>query len=748
MQNKTLIQYTKGIFFICFLWSSYGFAVKQINVNYNKQGITTLCKNDTLIFIAPAMPNLSNYLWIVKNTFNSNILTTISGNTLIYPLKDVPFFDDDPNEGGINVKLYADTSGSREEFYDSKVLSIFNPPVIDLGGMEKKICPGTSILLKNTISPGPGSGAYAYLWSLGNTSISGDSIQVSTPGKYTLIITNTNNTCKISKSINVGNVPKPTITTSGTAVRCFGKDLQLFADVVDETTGNYSWEWASAQEPPDLTERVKQNPIVRPNGPATYAVKITDLNGCTDTGLKSVTVNPPITNDITIPDNTVLCKYNTTLLSNMPSGGTTFPSGDPYRYLWSPKEGLSDTAAQSPIVRPLSILGINYKLTVTDANNCSAVDSVTIFRHNLVFEITNFATEVSNICRSTSLTINTTATGGIIPYSYTWQKNGTQITNVSESLVTGPVFSDSKYVITVLDNNGCTDKDSLTATLIADPVPNVGSNRTKLVCGGNGSATIDITPLGSNSNDFKYEWSPSEGISATNIHNPTFGPDATNSNRGYVVTVTSKATGCFGVDNIAISTKPVPVFTIVRPNEDVFIQSVTGFSIAPTGFTTESAGYSYLWKITDDTTNFRSPAINEYRFDSSKTYLVKLLVTDNIGCSGADSIQMDIKRNSKTTVYIPNVFAPSASDPANTSFRIFAEKEDIKSTGFSAKVFNMFGEIVYKTDSFDEMNKRGWNGQKNNVGENYGSGVFTYNISVVYANGTAANYVGPVTLLR
>jgi hypothetical protein len=47
-----------------------------------------------------------------------------------------------------------------------------------------------------------------------------------------------------------------------------------------------------------------------------------------------------------------------------------------YLYYWSPVEGLNDPTLPNPVASPES--ATTYLLTVTDANNCSSVDEITI----------------------------------------------------------------------------------------------------------------------------------------------------------------------------------------------------------------------------------------------------------------------------------------------------------------------------------------------------------------------------------
>lgn len=83
----------------------------------------------------------------------------------------------------------------------------------------------------------------------------------------------------------------------------------------------------------------------------------------------------------------------------------------------------------------------------------------------------------------------------------------------------------------------------------------------------------------------------------------------------------------------------------------------------------------------------------------------------------------------KGEIFFPNVFAPSASDIRNQSYKVFGEL--IAEKPFQIRIYNRFSTLVYQADSFEEANKEGWNGL-NESGKEEESGVFFVFVQYAY----------------
>lgn len=128
------------------------------------------------------------------------------------------------------------------------------------------------------------------------------------------------------------------------------------------------------------------------------------------------------------------------------TGGTP-----PYTYHWTPTGGNGPTAS--------GLSGGDYKIEVTDANNCKASANVTILEPTaLSVSISGGGAEVEYCSnqKPPSVTLTASASGGVPPYSYSWP--GGSIT----------VNSSGTWSVTVTDKKGCSKTAS--ATTVFTPV--------------------------------------------------------------------------------------------------------------------------------------------------------------------------------------------------------------------------------------------------------------------------------------
>ncbi len=114
-----------------------------------------------------------------------------------------------------------------------------------------------------------------------------------------------------------------------------------------------------------------------------------------------------------------------------PAGGAT-----PYTAEWDNGEAT------------LTALALNagtHTVTVTDANNCTAVGSVTITEPSQIAVASSITNETST--GAANGTINLTVSGGVAPYAYAWS-NGASTSGLVE-------LSPGDYCCTITDANGC-----------------------------------------------------------------------------------------------------------------------------------------------------------------------------------------------------------------------------------------------------------------------------------------------------
>ena len=306
--------------------------------------------------------------------------------------------------------------------------------------------------------------------------------------------------------------------------------------------------------------------------------------------------------------------------STNPNGaqiGETAVSG--FTYSWSPTAGLSDATAANPTANPSSTT--TYTVTKTSTSTgCSGTDAVTV-TVNTTPPTANAGSDVTVNCTTTSTTLG--ASGGI---SYSWSPSaGLSATNIANPTATPT--STTTYTVTVTGSNGCTASDDVVVTVDnTKPTANAGSDAT-LNC------TTTSTTLGA-SGGVSYSWSPSAGLSATNIANPTATPTTTTT---YTVTVTG-SNGCTATDDVTVtvSTTPpsAPAICVTQPSlcgpttGSVTIKSPLG------------ADYSYsidngnTWQASTDFTGLVAGSVTGIKVKQTSTGCVSSAVScDASDCS-------------------------------------------------------------------------------------------------------------------
>ena len=411
------------------------------------------------------------------------------------------------NQLGNYIVTVTDVNGCSAS--TNKVVTLNPLPTAIISGVLA-FCAGSSTTLT-------ASGGLTYLWSTGATSAT---INPNQAGVYTVTVTDGNG-CQNSTSKTLTINPLPTVSISGNLSFCQGGQTTLRA------SGGVTYRWSNNQTTDVITVTTA----------ATYTVTVTDVNNCSASTSRIVTVNS--LPSPTINGNNSACEGSNITLTA--SSGTS--------YLWS-------NGSTTPSVS-VNQTG-NYFVTVTDANGCSASTNKNITINPLPnAEITGS----SSICTGSSTTL--TATGG-----------GTYLWSTGATTASITISQANTFTVTVTSAQGCTKTVTKIVTIGNTLQPNITGNTA--FCPGD--STVLTTSGGTN-----YVWS-----------NGSTTPSITVRQAGtYTVTVTN-ATGCNGSTSIGVTLKPRPIANIT-PNGPTNICSDKFVRL------TASGGISYFWSTTETT---------------------------------------------------------------------------------------------------------------------------------------------------
>jgi gliding motility-associated-like protein len=433
--------------------------------------------------------------------------------------------------------------------------------------------PGTTL-----IANVPGVSGCTFEWRVqGDPAVfaTTSSVTVTPAAATTYEVTVNCSGCTATRPILVTPQQPPAVNAEPDKTVCAGEQTTLTA------TGALTYTW---QPGTNLTGNAI---LVTPAGPATtYTVTGTDLNGCTNTDVVTVTVNSLTSPNI--PAVADICVGQSTQLN--PAG---VPQPDE-TYTWVPGSSLVGANTLNPTANPT--VSTVYTLTIANtANGCSATSVVP-----LVVNPLPVATIVGdNFICANELKLYF-ATGGT---SYEWLDAAGNIIGTNSNILINPLENTTFRVRATA--NGCTGLE-VTKTIQVLPVPEpaiVVNNGVNLACE---SEPVIVQYTGIRVPNDVATWSFNGG-SATNLGADSFGPyQVTWPQAGdYVISVQVQAGTCVAstASNFSIRTRPV-----VSTNSNLYYYCQGGgLANAPTiqGAVLNTGGgpCSYTWSPTTGLSN-------------------------------------------------------------------------------------------------------------------------------------------------
>ncbi len=564
-------------------------------------------------------------------------------------------------------------------------ISIATPAVLN--------CTATSVNLSTSSS----TAGITYNWSgPSGFSSSQQNPAVTSPGTYTLIVTEPLNNCTSTETVGVQqNITAPGLVASNTGtLTCTTLNIDLNAA---STTTGVVYNWTG---PNSFTSSV-QNPS-NISTPGTYTLIVTDpLNNCATTATTTVqqNINPPTA--VTAGNSgTLTCSVTSTALS----GNSNTPGAI---YNWTgPNTFVS--ALQNPT-------GINspgtYVLTVTNPlNNCTATTTTTVQQNTNPPTAVTANNSGTLTCAVTSINLSAgSATAGV---AYSWSgPNGFASPAQNPTGINAP----GTYTVTVTDNtNGCSA--SATVNISANtslPAVDAGNDQT-LPCS---AATLNLSGTSATVNA-AFHWTGPNSFSSSNSV-------VTIQSAGiYILTVNDPLNGCSNKDTVIVQAgvPPVAAFT-ADPG--------SGYGTLTVNFTnTSSNAGTVSWVFGDGATagNINTPS-NTY---TTGTYTA-LLIASNGTSACNDTARYTVQVYSEAVLVIPNIFSPNG-DNINDVFQVVSKS--IKELNII--ILNRWGQVIA---TIQDINAN-WDGN------NATDGTYFYMARAIGEDGKKIEKQGSLTLVR
>jgi sugar lactone lactonase YvrE len=491
------------------------------------------------------------------------------------------------------------------------VTAISNPTIV---------CAGQNA----TLSAG---GALTYSWSTGATT---DSILVSptTTTNYSLTGSDINN-CKNSFTISVA-VSNPQLTLTANPITCFG---MCNGSITSSISGGIAPYTFTSSPTTNLCAGI-------------YTVYATDNIGCNTTNTVLVT-QPSALNITAVNINSVTC--NSICNGSYSINATGGTAG--YSY--------------SPAINSTNLCAGVYNFTVTDANLCTSISSVTINQPAPLTTTVNTTNSV--ICSGNSSTLSASISGGTGPMSYSWSTGST-----NPYIIVTPTTT-TTFSVDINDGNSCTTSSQITITVNLLP-PVTATTSSVSICDG---ATGCLSGTGA----VNYMWAgPCGFVSA--IANPCF-PVASFCQCTYTLWGTD-ANGCTNTATACISVAPNPTLTTTTSNSLI--------CNGQTATLTSNGALTYSWSTsTTGSITVVTPTTNT-------AYTVT--GTDANGCLDTDTITQYVSACTGINELSVNAIQLYPNPTSGEVILRTGQKENSL-----VEIYNVIGEIILKQNILESETK-------------------------------------------
>ncbi|MES2836632.1 MAG: T9SS type B sorting domain-containing protein [Bacteroidota bacterium] len=351
-----------------------------------------------------------------------------NGGTLNYTFDWQPAAGNTANITGMPTGIYTLTVTDNNNCTTVNVVDLTEPPLLTLASTPTDILCNGGATGSITTVVGGGNGSYTYLWTPGNQTTA--SISNLTSGNYSVIVRDSKNCSETtSESLTQPSAPLGMLSSVSNVI-CNSESNGVVSVSVSGGTPNYSYSW---------TPNVGTNANITGLPAGNYSVLVTDASLCTFTS-GTFNVTEPVTLTATIPSFTTISCFGESdgTAQAVAAGGVLS-----YTYLWMPGGANSSSISGVPT-------GI-YTFTVTDANNCVALNSVNITQPDiLTLTLTTF-TNVSCFGGNNG-TAQVSAVGGTPLYTYTWTPAPSPGVTTNPSV--GTLISEN-FLVVVNDDNNC-----------------------------------------------------------------------------------------------------------------------------------------------------------------------------------------------------------------------------------------------------------------------------------------------------
>ena len=431
-----------------------------------------------------------------------------------------------------------------------------------------------------------------------------------TAGEYVISVIDANN-CTASQSVTIQQTGNINVSIS-----------DMRSDNCNSSSGSFRLAPSGGQAPYsfDIGNGLVSSNEFSGLSVGVYSVTISDVNNCST--VANVEISGSVAPSIGIDNiNQTSC--------NQPTGSVLFSVSNgtaPFQY------NLGEGNTNSPLFSDLS--AGDYVLTVTDANDCIATQTITINEPSSP-SLSVVSTQNAS-CGNANGQVSVLSAGGQAPYLY----------DIGLGISTNPNFNGlagGNYVITVTDNNGC--QDEMEVEIENSPIPTLTIDNIQNASCDLNNAIISVNSTGTR--PFTYDIG----------NGPTEHPVFTDLAAGIYTVSMSDGNNCTASITVEVERTGGPQINIQSTSEARCNDDNGSFTVSAVG------GFApYSWDIGNGPTS--NPVFNNLKGGS---YVVTL--TDNSGCTATQSVTLG--NLPSPTFGIGNIIDASCSE-SNGGFTVSA----------------------------------------------------------------------------
>ncbi len=433
--------------------------------------------------------------------------------------------------------------------------------------------------------------------------------------------------------------PQPTVTVNSPTI-CAGNTATLNANGAN----TYSWTGGLPAGNSATTPPLNSN--------TNYTVTGTDVNGCKNTAIASVFVNPTKSTNV----RQIICDGQTVTI-----GGQNFP-----------------TTGQ-------------YSVTLQTSLGCDSVVHLDLTVKPLLLVEVNVTADKNDICYGTSVTFTATPSNeGTTPH-YQWYLNGAPVGTDQNTYTNNSLEDKDSVFVKLVSSEMCTRINPAFSTPVYMTVYKLDYLKPVIeYCSGD-SRVLDMS-VNSYGYDYTITWR--NGTDMVTTYN-TDQAVISNITSGFMDVTMNYGKNCMKHDTVEIHVNPNPEVGLsadkdsVRRGGEVHLDA-----------TVRNPYAVFTWTPSDvliDSTTLTPTAIID------TPTLFNILVIDSKGCKTSKSARVNLVDECNANyLFIPNAFTPN-NDGLNDCFGLL---DPLLLTEFHFSIFNRWGERVFETEDVNDC----WDG--------------------------------------